>query len=571
MRAVLCGLRLDFAFAATRNFVLVLARTCDGTNMTDLVKLFVASQHNSVVNTPTSLYLMTAILRSARSTTSRPVLELYNTVVTRACEFVCAHKAAQGTMNLFDAMCFAITELPPPTSSSRLRIVFTPTVLTGMLNIASGFAQSAPTYPSDGRVDAISTLVESFVPKPRDDGYAVLVDDSGLLPACTKLLETVAAEDSTVIRFNRLLELLVWLLGGDKNHAARCKSVMDTILDSNVVHILARAFVRIGPPFGPPAAPPAAPDDVRKVSNFFETAADVLNHVRPTKGVSAAQDPTSTRFIAQVVPHLPALVQRARIEEKCIYIKVLAILAKQGLFGQLGTDASRRVVDTMMDVVRQERFNTKRSNTALCVLQEAPPEIMRQFAERVPEFVSRLSALPIGMPGCNGFTGFILFMFKSCSGTCNGTCNGTDEARQVISDLMGFLEKHTCKIAAANLNTLFKMAYEIGKEAPSMKDRLVVWCQTVTQVNNAKVPSWLQKLLALSPSKRKTDDSKTTATATATTTAGEGAPTKRNKGDKTPSKRRIGNFTKEEEEEASTKRQKGTDEEDTDDDDDDEQ
>lgn len=537
----------------------VLARTylTGGEVMADMVKLFVASQHNSVVNTPTSVYLMKALLRSVSeaSTTPRPVLALQNTLVRRVCEFVLATKAAPGTMDLFDALCAALPALSDPMRMA-LRNVLTPTALKGLVDVATGFARSAPTYRSGDRVEAVGVLVDSFVPKPRENEYAVLVDDSGLLPACTELLSVVAAEDSTVIRFSRLLESLMWLLGGDENHAARCKSVMDAILDSNVVHILARAFVRIGPPFGQEAAP----DDVRKVSNFFETAADVLNHVRPTKGVSAAQDPTSTRFIAQVVPHLPALVQRARIEEKCIYIKVLAILAKQGLFGQLGTDAATRVVDTMMDVVRQERINTKRSKAALCVLQEAPPEIMRQFAARVPEFVSRLTALPIGTPGINGFTGFILFLLKSCS----GTCNGTDEARQVILDLMGFLEKHTCKITAANLETLFKIACEIGEEAPSMKDRLVAWCQTFTQVNNAKVPSWLQKLPALSPSKRKTDDSTTT-----TTTAEEEASTKRNKGDKTPSKRRIGNFTKEEE--ASTKRQKGTDEEDTDDDDDDEQ
>lgn len=492
-----------------------------------LVKLGLASQHGAVRYTPVGLRLMTAaLLRTAPKPSgpswqpSLPLLKLYKDLVQRAAELVLGANSAS-SMELFDAMCCALGKLPHEMLES-LGGVFTPAVLTKMLTITSGLVGSAPTQPTYYPVKAVCELFRATTPLPRDDNFAEEVLASGLLEACTELVSVSASMDPSVRDcgstkcLTDLMGQLLWLLVGDKASAPRYAAVMDAMLGDNkgggaskaqqVIGIAVEFFIEIASganePFGMPAK------EAQVVGGFLDSAIKLLAAMRP-KGVEAASDPTSRRFMEQVAPHLDGLL--GLVHKYKPSINILEACTKNGLFGVLDTDAAEHVVATTLEVMEAEP-GSRQSEKAACLLVGAPAEVVRQFAGKAQELVTKLG----WVSECNvpRFKAFVAFLLVACK--------DTHEAQHAPEALMTYLERPSVFMRpTVNLDSLVNLAKAIDEVAPDMKDRLVKWCRDVVAATTATPTRLLKFLTTLvsKPSKRKA-------------VKDEPTPAKRNKDDK---------------------------------------
>ena len=473
-----------------------LARTVKGSDLAELVKLVVAAQGAAVKHTPLSVLLMSAVLRSATSTTWAALLALYTDQVRLAAELVLGGNSAPCLLDLFDAMCYAINKLPHE-SLTALSGVFTPAALSKMLGITSGFIASAP-----NAINAVRYLFEAIMPRPRDPGFAALVHASGLFGACTKLLGTYATTDPSVRdcgsikcqgikRLAELLADLLWVLVGDKADTSHHNSAMSALLDDNVVDIALWCFIEIV--LGANEAFYVPTKDAQAVAVFLYSATQLLATMRP-KDVAV-----SRRFLAQVVPYVGGLLELAHY--KCASINLLDAFTAQGLFEVLDEETAKRVAGTMVDVIMEEKPNSRRLEKAAVVAGRAPTGVLRHLAGNAQELVAKLDvAYEHKVPHFKDFVALLLV-----------ACKGTPEAQQAAEVVMNYLERQSviAKSSASNLNLLFKLAKAIGDVAPDMKDRLVAWCHTVKSTKSTAAPKWLLKFVAglpTLPTKRKADD-----------------------------------------------------------------
>ena len=496
-----------------------------------LVKLGLASQHSAVRYTPMGLSLMTAALLRTAPKPSGPswratltLLKVYKDLIQRAAEVVLGSNSAF-SMELFDAMCCALGKLPHEMLES-LGGVFTPAVLTKMLTITSGLVGSAPTQPTYYPVKAVCELFRATTPLPRNLDFAEEVFKSGLLEACTELVSVSASMDPSVRDsgstkcLTDLMGQLLWLLVGDKASAPRYVAVMDAMLGDNeaskaqqggaskaqqVIGIAVECYIEIAfganEPFGMPAK------EAQVVGGFLDSAIKLLAAMRP-KGVEAASDPTSRRFMEQVAPHLEELLELVHKYKPSI--NILEACTKNGLFGVLDTNAAKHVVATTLKVMEAEP-GSRQSEKAACLLVGAPAEVVRQFAGKAPELVTKLGRVSqLNVPRFKAFVAFLLV-----------ACKDTHEALHASEALMTYLERPTVfMLRTANLDSLVKLAKAIesciplvegggggggGEVAPDMKDRLVEWCRRCVRTRD-NIPAQLLKFLTTlvsKPSKRK--------------------------------------------------------------------
>ena len=460
-----------------------------------------------------------------------PLLKVYKDLIQRAAEVVLGSNSAF-SMELFDAMCCALGKLPHEMLES-LGGVFTPAVLTKMLTITSGLVGSAPTQPTYYPVKAVCELFRATTPLPRNPNFAEVVLASGLLEACTKLVLVSADMDPSVRDsgstkcLTDLMCQLLWLLVGDKcdkASAPRYAAVMDAMLGGNeaskaqqggaskaqqVIGIAVECYTEIASganePFGMPAK------EAQVVGGFLDSAIKLLAAMRP-KGVEAASDPTSRRFMEQVAPHLEELLELVHKYKPSI--NILEACTKNGLFGVLDTNAAKHVVATTLKVMEAEP-GSRQSEKAACLLVGAPAEVVRQFAGKAQELVTKLGWVSqLNVPRFKAFVAFLLV-----------ACKDTHEAQHASEALMTYLERPSVFMrTTANLDSLVNLAKAVesciplvegggggggggGEVEPDMKDRLVKWCRDVVAATNATTtPARLSKFLTTlvsKPSKRK--------------------------------------------------------------------